>query len=127
MGYRSKVALALTSKGVGTLENRLASSEICEEVRKRIQEFLDHPDKHTRDEDTGQEAWYWDSLKWYTDDPVHFPDVDFIEKLLSEMPYGDYRFIRIGEDYDDTEMRGAFWESSLSMEVVKYINFSVGL
>ena len=124
MGYRSEVGLALTRVGVETLENRLASSELGEEVRKRIREFLDHADKHAKDEKSSEEAWYWDYLKWYTDDPVYFPEVDFIEKLISELPYEDFRFIRIGEDYDDTEMRGGFWENPFDMELGRYISFS---
>ena len=49
MGYRSDVGLALTRLGVETLENRLASPEVGEEVRKRIREFLDHAEKHAND------------------------------------------------------------------------------
>lgn len=127
MGYRSEVGLALTRKGVEALENRLASPEIGEEVRQRIREFLDHTDKHAKDEESGQEAWYWEYLKWYTDDPAHFPEVDFIEKLMAELPDGDFRFIRIGEDYDDTEMRGSFWENPFDMELGRYISFSAAV
>ena len=124
MGYRSEVGLALTRQGVETLEKRLAAPDIDEEVRLCIREFLDHSDKHAKDEESGHEAWYWDYLKWYADDPVHFPEVDFIEKLLSELSYEDFRFIRIGEDYDDTEMRGGFWENPFDMELGRYISFS---
>ena len=124
MGYRSDVGLALTKEGAETLEKRLALPELEEGVRQRIREFLDHADKHAKDEERGHGAWYWDYLKWYTDDPVHFPEVDFIEKLLSELPYEDFRFIRIGEDYDDTEMRGGFWENPFDMELGRYISFS---
>lgn len=124
MGYRSDVGLALTRHGVETLENRLASLEIGEEVRKRIREFFAYADKHAKDEEIGHEAWYWDYLKWYAYDPAHFPEVDFIEKLLSELSYEDFRFIRIGEDYDDTEMRGGFWEKPFDIELGRYIGFS---
>ncbi|WP_165075992.1 MULTISPECIES: hypothetical protein [unclassified Desulfovibrio] len=124
MGYRSDVGLALTRHGVETLENRLASPELGEGVRKRVREFFDYADKHAKDEESGHEAWYWDYLKWYDDDPAHFPEVDFIEKLMSELPYEDFRFIRIGEDYDDTELRGGFWENPFDMELGRYISFS---
>ena len=29
----------------------------------------------------------------------------------------DYRFIRIGEEYDDNESRGAFWENPFGMSL----------
>ena len=124
MGYRSEVGLALSRQGVEALERRLVSPEIGEEVRLRIREFLDRADKHAKDEERGHEAWYWDYLKWYTDAPVYFPEVDFIEKLIAELPAGDFRFIRIGEDYDDTEVRGGFWENPFDMELGRYISFS---
>ena len=124
MGYRSDVGLALTRHGVETLENRLASPELGEEVRKRIREFFAYADKHAKDEESGHEAWYWDYLKWYADDSAHFPEVDFIEELIAELSDGDFRFIRIGEDYDDTEMRGGFWENPFDMELERYISFS---
>ena len=120
MGYRSEVGLALTKNGVDTLKRRLASPELGQEIRQVIRYFFDHADKHAKDEDGGQEAWYWDYRKWYTE----FPEVDFIEQLMSELPDGDFRFIRIGEDYDDTEMRGGFWDNPFGMELTRSISFS---
>ncbi|WP_165078490.1 MULTISPECIES: hypothetical protein [unclassified Desulfovibrio] len=63
------------------------------------------------------EGWYGNYLKWYSGAPVHFPEVDFIEKLIAELPDGDFRFIRIGEGSDDTEVRGGFWENPFEMEL----------
>lgn len=124
MGYRSEVGLALTKEGVEALEIKLASPEIEEGDGQRIREFFAYTDKHAKDEESGHEAWYWDYLKWYDDDPAHFPEVDFIEKLIVELPYEDFRFIRIGEDNDDTELRGGFWENPFDMELGRYISFS---
>lgn len=124
MGYCSEVGLALTKKGVETMQGRLASPSIEPQTRERIREFFDHADKHARDEESGHEAWYWDYLKWYDDDPAHFPEVDFVEKLMAELDAADFRFIRIGEDYDDTEVRGGFWENPFDMELGRSISFS---
>ncbi|WP_308620978.1 hypothetical protein [uncultured Desulfovibrio sp.] len=35
-----------------------------------------------------------------------------------------FRFIRIGEDYDDTEVRGGFRENPFDMELGRSISFS---
>ena len=124
MGYRSDVGLALTKEGVEALENRLASPETDEEARRRISEFFDYADKHAKDEERGHEAWYWSWYKWYPDDPVCFPEVDFVEKLMAELVDDNFRFIRIGEYYDDIEVRGCFWENPFDMEVKRHIGFS---
>ena len=120
MGYRSEVGLALTKDGVEVLERKLASPELRQEIRELIREFFDNADKHAKEEKRGQEAWYWDYRKWYTE----FPEVAFLEQLISELPDKDFRFIRIGEDYDDTEVRGGFWENPFDMELGRYISFS---
>ncbi|MBD5416515.1 MAG: hypothetical protein HDR50_02345 [Desulfovibrio sp.] len=120
MGYRSEVGLALTKKGVENLKQRLANPELSQEIREVVREFFDCADKHAKDEEDGQEAWYWDYRKWY----MGFPEVDFIEQLLSELPDEDFRFIRIGEDYDDTEMRGGFWDDPFGMELTRSITFA---
>ena len=124
MGYRSEVGLALTKEGVEALEIKLASPEIEEGDRQRIREFFAYADKHAKDEERGHEAWYWGWYKWYPDDPVCFPEVDFVEKLMAELVDDNFRFIRIGEYYDDIEVRGCFWENPFDMELGRYISFS---
>lgn len=127
MGYRSEVGLALTKNGVEILQRRLAAPEIGAEARQRIEEFFHYADKHARDRENGHEAWYWDYLKWYTDDPVDFPEVDFIEQLMAELEDEDFRFLRVGEDFDDTEVRGCFWENPFDMELLRGISFSAAV
>lgn len=36
----------------------------------------------------------------------------------------DFRFLRVGEDHDDTEVRGCFWENPFDMELLRGISFS---
>lgn len=127
MGYRSEVGLALTKNGVEILQRRLASPEIGQEARQRIEEFFHYAEKHARDKENGHEAWYWDYPKWYTDAPVDFPEVDFIEQLMAELEDEDFRFLRVGEDYDDTEVRGCFWENPFDMELLRGISFSAAV
>lgn len=127
MGYRSEVGLALTKNGVEILQRRLAAPEIGAEARQRIEEFFQYADKHARDKENGHEAWYWDYLKWYTEDPENYPEVDFIEQLMAELEDEDFRFLRVGEDYDDTEVRGCFWENPFDMELLRGISFSAAV
>ena len=43
-----------------------------------------------------------------------------VQKLMAPA----FRFIRIGEDYDDTEVRGGFRENPFDMELGRSISFS---
>jgi len=121
MGYYSDVGLALTDTGVRELHKHLASMEFDPKVRQEILDFLGYADQHYTDTDTGAQVWYWKNLKWYTCDPKYYPEIDFMENLLSDLDEDNFRFIRIGEDYSDTEVRGYFTENSFDLELAREI------
>lgn len=100
-----------------TLNKKLAAPETSEETRKEVQDLLSQADSHYSDSNSGAEVWHWAWSKWYS----HFPEVAFVESLMDEMDEEDYRFIRIGEDYDDTEVRGGLWENPFDMELSRNI------
>ena len=52
---------------------------------------------------------YWDYVKWYDG----YDEVGFIEEFLESIPDEDYRFIRLGEDSDDNEERGEYFDSDI--------------
>jgi len=117
VGYRSDVALELTEAGEAFLQKRLqeAPAEVAEEVRTTLSYASTY-------EDSGVTLRYWEWIKWYED----YPDIAFIEATLNAMPAEDYKFIRLGEDYDDpTEIRGCSWESPFDLSVVRSITFAV--
>lgn len=107
MGYRSDVALALTSKGVDHFKTMLDSDTTSPAAREQVPRLLGWADKHLV-EDDGSESWYWELIKWYKYRPEDFADVDFFERLMGELDEEDYYFVRIGEDNDDSEVRGAW-------------------
>ena len=121
MGYYSETGLALTKNGIEILQSRLADENVDEKTRQEVKDLFKYARQHHIDPPTGAEAWYWDSIKWYSDEPVYYPEIDFIEQLLSELDEDDYRFIRIGEDYDDTEVRGDFWDNPFNLEISRGI------
>ena len=75
---------------------------------------------------------YWDWIKWYED----YEDVSAIVKTLDKLDelqdpndyettvYG-YRFMRLGEDDEDTETRGNDWDIELWM--IRRIDIPDGL
>lgn len=124
MGYRSDVGIALTKKGIAMLQDKLASQEISEELRARVKELLAHADRHYTDASSGAEVWYWEWIKWYDCYPVGYQDISFIMDALNELDDEDYRFIRIGEEYDDTEVSGGFWENPFDFELTRSMTLS---
>lgn len=124
MGYYSDVTLALTKKGAAALKKRLSDSSIPENARKETKDLLENSSKHVRDERTGTEIWHWESIKWYACDPQHFPEVDFLESFLTELEEKDYRFMRIGESYDDVEVYGNFLDDPFGLRLYRQIGMN---
>jgi len=121
MGYRSEVALALTSNGVNELHTQLASPVLDNHIRKEVKGLLDCADMHFIDQDSKAEVWHWNSIKWYLSDPEYYADIYFIEEFLRNLDDEDFRFIRIGEDYEDTEVFGDFTENPFDLEIARGI------
>lgn len=124
MGYRSDVGLALTKKGLETLNAKLAEESVSEDVRESVKRLLSHTDEHYSDAASGAEVWYWEWIKWYDCCPAGYQDICFITDTLKEMDDEDYRFIRIGEEYDDTEVSGGFWENPFDFELTRGMTLS---
>lgn len=110
MGYYSDAALALNHEGVNVLEQKL-NREI--ENAQEVRDFLKAANCHYKDLQSNAEIWQWLDVKWYLDDP----EINFIERFMSDIDDENYRFIRIGEDYDDTEVRGYFIENPFDLEL----------
>ena len=124
MGYYSDVGLALTKTGVDFLQSRLASPEVSKELREEVNTLLDQAERHYTDASSGAEIWYWDWIKWYDSKSYGFQDVCFIMDALDTLEDGNYRFIRIGEEYDDTEVMGGFWENPFDFELTRGMTLS---
>ena len=101
MGYRSEVALALDAKIVPALMTAFAK---CEETQKLCTQHVDHLDTDYG----GKGNWLmrWDHIKWYDS----YKEIAAIEQFMDDCDCEDldehYRFVRIGEETDDNEVRG---------------------
>lgn len=115
MAYRSDVGLALTKTGVEELNKKLET--LNGDRRNAASHLLQGAGIHYTDSQSGTELWYWEWLKWYSE----YLDVSVFEELMDEVGYEDFRFIRIGEDEDDTECRGGFWKNPFEMDLQRYI------
>ena len=115
MGYRSDVVFAIDAKLVPALMTVFAK---CESAQRLCTQECDELD--TDYDGEGNWMMRWESIKWYDS----FPEVAMIEKLVEAMesdeldefgiPTDDdapissemFRFVRIGEEMDDNEVRG---------------------
>ena len=116
MGYRSEVILAVDAKVVPAL---MAAFAKCEETQKLCTKDVDN--LVTDYDGTGNWLMRWDHIKWYDS----YPEIAMIEKFIegldsddlsefglkSEEPLAElYKFVRLGEDLDDNEVRGYGFE-----------------
>ena len=124
MGYRSEVAIALSKTGTETLHAKLSSPDVSEELRCSVTNLLGYAEQHYIDQTTGAEMWYWDWIKWYGGNFAYYENIKFIEDTLAALEDDEYRFIRIGEEYEDVELSGTFWDNPFELELVRGINIS---
>ena len=113
MGYRSDVAIAIHKDLHGDLLTFLNTEKLMAEI------FGDHSDFEFDKDYQCEGHWLFtcNSVKWYTnfDD---YKDIQMFEKFMDAMEEVDekvvkYRFIRIGEEIDDIEYRGEWYDSDL--------------
>jgi hypothetical protein len=117
MGYRSDVGLALSKAGADSLQKKLNSLDKDSVIFFNVTELLKYAYKHQKHEETGAELFLWDYLKWYD----NYSDVRFIEDLMVELEDEEFLFLRIGEDRNDNEERGSFWDNPFQLSILRTI------
>ena len=117
MGYRSQVVLAISKHLTPFL------TLACSQEPEAQSLVFKHADTFDRDYH-GDKSWLlvWDDIKWYES----YPDIDMIEKFISEAVCDEYkfevdgkkqnssehiRFVRVGEEPGDIDVMGdGFWD-----------------
>ncbi len=115
MGYRSHVGICLAHNAFIRFEAKIQTlpQPFQEEVRR-----LFEGSEFTR-EGEGNRAWYWGGFKWYSSDP----DIAFLAGYLADLDDEQYLCIRVGENLDDVEYRGRFWDNPFGMRLTRGIGF----
>lgn len=124
MGYRSEVGLVLSKNGVSILHERLKNANLSEEVKNDVCELLQYAHEHYKDKTTGSEVWRWQDTKWYDSLPYYFEEIKFIADTIRDLPEKDYCFIRIGEDCDDVDVWGDYWDNPFDFGLERKIAIS---
>jgi len=129
MGYRSQVVFAVAPELMPHFLAVLAKSQPAREL------CFAHADETINDYiDEGSRLMKWDSVKWYdsypdiralvdfmdwADDQEFKTDKGYMDGRIEEQP-GDmfYRFVRIGEETEDVEIRGnAYYDICVNREI----------
>lgn len=119
MGYTSDVSLCLSGAGKKILDARLAELEPKADSTRHIHGLLNTYRDKREDQGSGEVAWLWEDIKWYSSSD----DVAFIEALLKDLDEQDYLFIRVGTCDDDTEFCGRFWENPFGLRLIRGVAF----
>tara|TARA_Y100000034_G_C6809423_1_gene363677 strand:- start:246 stop:638 length:393 start_codon:yes stop_codon:yes gene_type:complete len=117
MGYRSQVVLAVGKELKPYFLAALASSSEAAAL------VFKHTDRFENDGyDDGVMLMHWSGIKWYDS----YEEIDTINKFVNDCEneclegwsaeqnddhgyaYQNFRFLRIGEDYDDIQDKGEF-------------------
>ena len=116
MGYRSEVAIAIHKDLHGDFLTFINTEKLMAQI------FGDMSDFHLDKDYQGDGHWLFtaSSIKWDAtwDD---FADIQMFEKFFEAMDEkfdhsAQYRFLRIGEELEDIEYRGEWWESELHVK-----------
>ena len=115
MGYRSHVGICMSHDAVFRLEAKIQT--LPQSLQEEVQRLFE--DSEFVREDEGDRAWYWAGFKWYSSDP----DIAFLESYLSDLEWDQYLYIRVGDDLDDAEYQGGFWDNPFGMCLTRGIGF----
>lgn len=112
MGYYSEVALIIDEKIYESVDGHVIEClDAC---------FIKQDEKKERYPDRKGIVFLAKHTKWYDD----FEEVIIVDKFISTLDHKDYAFIRIGEDFDDIEIKGAVAE--WGMGITRTVKFYQG-
>lgn len=102
MGYRSEVVFAIEADAVPTM---LAWCEKHPALKELL--FVDTDTRYLGDyDDAGSYLFHWGWLKWSQYNPVIAKFTEMMDAIECKFAGNAHRFVRYGEDYDDSEHDG---------------------
>jgi len=125
MGYRSEVALCMNKDAVAIFQEKLKlCATVNPELHKAVVKYLNIA-KRREDKDTGDVLYNWEWTKWYgaafAKLNMGYPEVEEIELIISELPDPTYKFIRIGEEFEDITVDGEYENNAFHLAVARQI------
>ncbi len=125
MGYYSEIGLCLNNTAHEKMLAELKKQD--ETIQAEVQELLNSAEKYQANDSEEQEStlYHWSWIKWYS----QFPEVKFMENFIAALTDDDddplqYRFVRIGEEYEDIEVHGSYYENPFEMDAGRGVYIS---
>ena len=114
MGYRSQVAVALTDDAARLFKIIISHFPKDHEIHSLMSADQSSFNDTTLREALDDSQWvgskiYFEDVKWYDG----YSCVQVVSEFLESIPPEDFRYIRIGEESDDVEETGEFYDSDL--------------
>lgn len=100
MGYYSDTTIVMTKELAAAFEDAV---DHCPAEDKPVVEEFVRAMAEIRTSGNGDRVYSWTDVKWYPS----YPEISFIETFLDNADW-DYKFMRLGEDDDDVEVRGCY-------------------
>ena len=116
MGYRSDVIFACTADAVPVLLAEAGKSPALKELL-----FADADEKLLGSYDSeGSYLFRWNHIKWYDGYPSIQAFNQMIEKIVEKLDEEAYRWVCIGEELDDNEIKGFGFEHIYISREIEY-------
>lgn len=117
MGYLSDACLCLKKDAIGNFISSLGNYSPTE--LRTIDNFFARSKSFTHQE-SGDKLWHWHDVKWDSD----IAEVAFVESFMDALPNTDYLFIRVGDDMEDNEVKGWYFQNPFEMSLHRTIEFA---
>ena len=119
MGYRSQVCIGMTDDAMRLFRTMLDHVPESHEIHSLIKDAeswrQSYPwdEGHKSPDKDCEEKLYLYHVKWYDG----YECIDFVESFLTDcIPEEDYRLLRIGEENEDIEERGDYWDAEIFIQ-----------
>lgn len=107
MGYRSEVMLTLSRNGL---------AQLYKDIPTQLNNMVECSDAFLQKQDAF--LLHWDYIKWHEE----YGDISALMKSLSKMDSAEYYFLRLGENHDDVEEKGGYWDNPFETSISRSIH-----
>lgn len=135
MGYRSRLVLVLSKRAEEEFQRKLMEKEwyMIANGETHVLEFnkiaqdgalwFVNENSLTKINDNGDKVYYWDWIRWYPDSNL---SDNCLNSIIQSLSMKDYLFICLGEDVNDIELNGNYYDNSFGINFERKIESNKG-
>lgn len=127
MGYYSDVAVAFTEEGYGQFKKQF--TELLNVHRENtnkdyLEEFVNKVNNPVHVAEDKSVLLSFKNYKWYEYDPKDYPEIYSFQNAINNLDDEDFLFIRIGEETDDNEILGNYYDNPFELGIRREIAYT---